>query len=439
MKPSVVRMFTLLQSIRETPGRNEKEKILLHMLKRDEALTKDIFKAAMYPFWNYGVTVNERAYLPVDTYVGDREDEKSWQVFSKVLKELREGKLSGDAARLKVKKTLARFSRYCAHWLMSIANKNLRIGLSHRTIKKHIPGLLPETEPMLCDVYDAERHQVDGWYIEPKLDGMRCLAIIENRKITWLSRSHKPIWNTEVIEEQLLSFGVDNAVFDGELKARTFSETMQILRKQTFHPLRGKVVFTVFDVIPLGFWNAKKSHSLDVRRNTLMRLFDMHRPGKKPKVNLPNVKPISFYVIDKGSNIKLMIKRYVRDGHEGVVMKNPASEYQWGRSKDWLKGKPIYEDDFKIFDVTEGNGKFAGMAGALWVSNKIKFKGKEYDIKAKVSGLTEKDRKDFLKRHKAGKLKNVWVRVEFGDVTKNKQTGEYSLRFPEFDRERTDI
>jgi DNA ligase 1 len=73
--------------------------------------------------------------------------------------------------------------------------------------------------PMLAKDYKKESRKIDwgNCFVQPKLDGMRCLVFIKKGKVTFMSRSGKEITTLDHIKEDLR--GLNDMVLDGEMYA----------------------------------------------------------------------------------------------------------------------------------------------------------------------------------------------------------------------------
>jgi len=423
-------VFLTLETIRQIGSRNAKEHLLRGMLEKDEELTREVFKYASYPFWNYGVRVPERNY-PLS---GVPKLPNAWDLFKECLDKLKSGKYTGNRARDEVSSLLNHVSPFLAHWFMCILNQDLNIGISTQTIKKFMPGLLPDTDPMLCDKLDitdvSAVKSKTGWILEPKYDGLRALAFVQEGTVTFISRRGKDLWNVEHIQEQLLSLGITNAVFDGELLAENWNQTISIVHTRIKHTHREKLNYHIFDTIPLKQWTERKTSPLAVRKVLLSKVLI---PS-----GLKNLKFVPYAQVD-GELVDEM-KKLVSEGYEGGVLKNPASQYEWKRSGNWLKVKPVHESDFEVYGYEEGEGRHEDSLGALKIRGKVNYKGRDYLIDTKVgSGFSDADRDKLWTKRKtlAGKI----VQVEFQEVATQKKYDPrtaHALRFPVFVRVRTD-
>ena len=73
-------------------------------------------------------------------------------------------------------------------------------------------------------------------------------------------------------------------------------------------------------------------------------------------------------------------------GGEGLVVRNPDSTYETGRSLNALKVKRFDDMEGRVVGYRPGKGKLQGMTGALWVEIEG---GKRFYI---GSGLTDRER-----------------------------------------------
>jgi len=91
--------------------------------------------------------------------------------------------------------------------------------------------------PMLAKVYGKESNKIE-WvegnvYVQPKYDGMRCLAIMKNGEITFMSRSGNEIITMDHIKAELMPLYTEGVILDGELYAHglSFQENMRLCKK----------------------------------------------------------------------------------------------------------------------------------------------------------------------------------------------------------------
>jgi ATP-dependent DNA ligase len=103
----------------------------------------------------------------------------------------------------------------------------------------------------------------------------------------------------------------------------------------------------------------------------------------------PDIVGLEHVVTGSSSQAELSHQEYTTRYGEGSVYKRFGSSYPNGRSYDWLKRKAVYTEDVIVMGATEGNGKFAGLIGALVFGQYID--GKLTQI-GQCSGMTDEAR-----------------------------------------------
>ena len=106
-------------------------------------------------------------------------------------------------------------------WYRRILIKDLRCGVTHKTINKHSTMKVPVFDCMLAD--DSKKHEkkmVGEVYVEPKLDGVRVITIcdVDKDEVKMFSRNGKELNNFPKILEQfdsMLDQMAESMVFDG--------------------------------------------------------------------------------------------------------------------------------------------------------------------------------------------------------------------------------
>jgi bifunctional non-homologous end joining protein LigD len=204
-------------------------------------------------------------------------------------------------------------------------------------------------DPMLATLSD-ERDLGDGWVLERKLDGIRCLAFVRGGHVTLLSRTRKPLRFPAVVDA-LADVGED-AIFDGEVVAvDAHGEPLGFQALQRRGQDGGHVALWAFDVLWRG--------SEDLRGEPLLR-----RRAALEEVVVPRDALALSEALDGPS--RAAYERACSEGWEGVIAKRADSPYRAGRSRDWLKLKCLFEQEVVVGGFTEPQRSRVGL-GALLV------------------------------------------------------------------------
>ena len=367
----------------------------------------------------------------------------SWDNFKQLAESLYRRELTGNAARDAIK--LAMDVATKAQWnefYRRILIKDLRCGVSEKTVNK-VAKKLKKTEyavPVFeCQLaHDSANHEskMGGKKIvEPKLDGVRCLTVIdyESRTVTQYTRNGKVLENFKHVTDYLANF-IDefgrSYVLDGEIMSSSFQDLMkQVHRKDNVEA--GDAVLNLFDIIPLTEFKQGKSTMGQRRRSAFLKNFE----------NIFNDSGFITIVPQKEFNLDSLVdeiefKDYMKDviekGYEGVMLKDPDAKYECKRSVSWLKIKPFIEVSLTVTAVEEGTGKNEGRLGALVCEGVDD--GKRIIVNV-GSGLTDDQRIEFWTAYQEDQSSVVGQVVEVrADAATRSQDSEdvWSLRFPRF-------
>jgi len=349
--------------------------------------------------------------------------------FDDVLRKLEDRTLTGNEMR-DVIQDLCNLSKMeeWNDWYRRILIKDLRCGVTHKTINKHSTMKVPVFECMLAD--DSKKHEkkmTGEVYVEPKLDGVRVITIcdVDKDEVKMFSRNGKELNNFPKILEQfdsMLDQMSESMVFDGEVMSDDFQTLMREIHRKG-GAKTDDAVLNLFDCMPLEYFKeGSYPYALNTRKE-LLQSFTYE----------PNIYIVEFVAMnlddDDGQKQFADYNRLCIDkGFEGIMVKPITGIYECKRSSLWLKVKPFIEVSLKVVDTEEGTGRNAGKLGALVIE------GTDMDkfIKTNVgSGLTDADRDTFWKAK--DKLIGQIVEVRADAITQNQDTdNEWSLRFPRF-------
>lgn len=365
----------VLKALTDTNSKLAKLRILKSLSGREEEVVKEYLRLGCDPSITYGVNTTTLNGIDINPF-GTRH--VGFEEVQKITLLLANRDLSGTGAIKAIRQLINSGNRDDAKWIKALLVRKLRIGLGVETINEVWPGLIVELPFALAKKIKPGTTFKNQWIVEPKLDGIRAMAVYNFELAKWefWSRENNTLFNTELIDYQLATKIGGNFVLDGELIADNWNLTDSIVHTKSVHPLRHTLKFYVFDVISLDEWhraNPSSSESLVDRKYTLGHMFGGIKFGTKIgvsniyKTEHTGIRLVSGDLYSDTDTIHRLAASYLQDGFEGAVVKRADSPYPFKRSSDWLKIK--FEDtiDAKIIDTVEGEGKYVGMLGSLVV------------------------------------------------------------------------
>ena len=316
-------------------------------------------------------------------------------------------------------------------WYRRILIKDLRCGVTHKTINKHSKYKVPVFECMLAtDSVKHEKKMVGNVIVEPKLDGVRVVVIcdVDKDEVKLFSRNGKELSNFPEINKQfddMLDQMGESMVFDGEVMSDDFQTLMrEIHRKGGAKTKDAKL--NLFDCLPLNEFKNGGSNSVNdtiLKRKEMLESFNYG-----PNINLVEFVKMDLSDEDGQKQFADYNKLCIDKGFEGIMVKPINGVYECKRSTLWLKVKPFIEVSLTVKDVEEGTGRNVGKLGALICEGEDDGKF----IKTNVgSGLSDTDREVYWKY--MNKVVGQVVEVRADAITQNQDAkDEWSLRFPRF-------
>ena len=364
----------------------------------------------------------------------------SWDNFKQLAEALYRRELTGHAARDAIKLAMdVATKEQWNDWYRRILISDLRCGVSEKTVnsvakkQKKTQYAVPVFEVMLA--HDGANHEskITGKkLVEPKLDGVRCLTVVdfESRTVTQYTRNGKELVNfphiVKAFENNLDNFA-RSYVFDGEVVSKSFQDLMtQVHRKSDVQAQDAKL--QLFDVIPLVEFKKGESTMGQRRRSAFLRENFSKIFADSGCIEIVAQREFDLDVFVDEMAFRDYNKEMVEAGYEGIMIKSVDGKWQGKRSTDWLKQKPFIEVSLEIVDVEEGTGRNVGRLGAVICRGTDD--GREILVNV-GSGFTDRDRGEYWNSRDT--LRGQIVEVRADAVTQN-QDGTFSLRFPRFMR-----
>jgi DNA ligase-1 len=419
----------VIQRLAADNSRLAKEQILIDAA--EEGLTEffDGVRMALDKLYTFGVK-----QVPEKTEEGGQG--LSWDNFRQLAEALYRRELTGHAARDAIKLAMDVATR--EQWngfFRLILQKDLRCGVSEKTVNKVLKKFkdiqpVPVFECMLAQ--DSANHQAKMTgkkIVQAKLDGVRCLTVIdyENRTVTQYSRNGIVFENFNHITEYLSRF-IDefgrSMVIDGEVVSTNFQALMrQARRKEDVNASDARLA--VFDVIPLVEFKQGRSTLGQRRRLNFLKNFE-NIFADSGFIDIVPWREFDLDVLTDEIEYQDYVRELVDQGFEGAMIKDVDAAYVCKRDSAWMKSKPFIEVSLTITGYEEGTGRNEGRLGALICEGEDD--GKTISVNC-GSGFSDSDRDELWSGRDS--LVGQVVEVRADAVTQN-QDGSYSLRFPRF-------
>jgi DNA ligase-1 len=184
-----------------------------------------------------------------------------------------------------------------------------------------------------------------GWWMSEKLDGVR--AYWDGTSF-WSRQGNAflaPAWFTERLPKTPL----DGELFGGRQR---FQRTVSVVRRQDRSEDWRELVFVVFDVpaSPAPF---------EARLEDLRRVVE--------EAQSPYVKWHPHERCRDTGHLREELARVEALGGEGLMLRQPGSLYEAGRSPTLLKVKRFHDDEARVVAHVAGKGRHKGRLGALEV------------------------------------------------------------------------
>lgn len=329
-----------------------------------------------------------------------------------------------------------------------IITKNVILGVDTKTVNKVMPKLIPTFNVMLANKYFDKPELVEGkkFAITTKIDGMRCIMLKKDNKVTFWSRQGQKIEGLVDLEEEAKYFPNDICL-DGELIADvgnpdTYKDTMKRARNKDAEKHGLKMM--VFDYMPIEDFETQTSSMIYTERRFVVEdIFDsacLKRDSELRKEGsyLRGCDTFPRYfdllrILYEGTDTSEIIEwlnDQTEQGEEGVMINICDALYDFKRTNNLLKVKKFQDTEVKVIGFQEGTNKYTGTLGALV----CEYKYSTVDV---GSGFSD------VLRDEIWANKDAWlgktITVKYFEETYNSATGMPSLRFPVFIRVREDI
>ena len=220
-------------------------------------------------------------------------------------------------------------------------------------------------KPMLAHKFDDNR--VD-WsqpvYIQPKLDGVRCIIraefsdVFKNLEVKAYSRTGKEFKNIQHILDELIPFFAKSpdVILDGELYnhdlKHDFEKIISLVRKQKPTEndrldAKNLTQFHCYDYISAPVYDSYKTRMHQLVNSDIYSYC---------------VKYVPAMLVDSYDSARDIHATFLSDGYEGSIIRLDGL-YKHGRSYDLMKFKDFSDTEATIIGYETGKGKRTGTLG----------------------------------------------------------------------------
>ena len=434
-------ILEIFDKVKQTAGANDKKKIIR---ENNSDLLELIFKDA----YDTSIKYNVKKYEVVDK-VQDSLSlfgpdlqyyhiDNNYRVFHGALEELASRRLTGNAACERIGEVIGYFAPEERWILDGILQRNLKVGVSLDNYNDAVGrAAVQKYEVALADKFfdlkpEKQNEVVTSgqYFASTKIDGCRCTIHYNPHlnSLEFISRQGKKFWTLDNLIEpviDLLKFVNEPVVLDGEVcivndeGSENFLGLMsEVTRKNhtISHPM-----FKWFDILTLEEFEGRKvSPSFSSRYQTMLEYY--YQSSYQSTIELLVQERITSW--DDFNKWSQMVDE---NDWEGFMLRKDVP-YKSGRSKDLLKVKKMQDAEYTVEDVVMG--KVSYNEGGV----------KEYDVVSSLvinhkgnkvyvgSGLSKEQRLRWYEHPE--EIIGKTITVQYFEETRDKKTGEYSLRFP---------
>ena len=362
-----------------------------------------------------------------------------------LLDDLKDRVYTGHDAIAMVNGFVVQFPEY-TELIYNILDKNLKTR-TESSINKAIPGLVPEFKVALAQPYDKQAKKVNfetqDWLASRKLDGVRCLAIVdENTKCKLYSRQGNEFDTLTHVVHDIEWFcrhnEISNCVFDGEicLMDEDGNEDFQGIMKQIKRKnhIIDNPMFKIFDVIDMDEFNNQSGDVnlsdrialMTTYYNNLLRAAESLWKGASKSLCISILQQMN---VVSDSHFQQLCTIASKEGWEGLMIRKDVG-YEGKRTNNLLKVKKFHDAEYVVKDLIMETHRMIDPETGLETSRdmlaavEIEHKGNTVKV---GSGWTQEQRIKYYEDPNA--LLGKTITVQYFEESQNLD-GKYSLRFP---------
>jgi DNA ligase-1 len=411
--------YDVLIKLKETKGKKAKVKLLK---KYESQWLRDIVKNALDPFITFGV----KTYVfeeEIPTHL-DFEHELGKMAF--VLNELSRRSLKGNSALEAIKKASAALNDQQRYVFQCVLDKDLKCGVGAATANEAFPGIIPVWKMQKANKLNKKK-LVFPCLAEIKENGRGNTAVVNGDEVKHFSNNGKENSNMNYFDDELIRIasGMPMVIF-GEVRGKKGRGKNHFEKSQSLGAKNcdmTDMVFVIWDMVLLGEFKRQRCNRPQLDRSTRLknhlREFQLNVDKDDYKIRFVRQK-----AVNSEKELYGYFEKVLRQGYEGLIVKNPEAPYEFKRGTNWMKLKESHTIDLKCVGVKQGKGKLKGQLGSVIV----KRNGVKIDCPM-GKGVTHEKAKKLWKKYKKNKKSLIGKIVE---VAYQDETKDGSLFLPKF-------
>ncbi len=359
-------VIDILERLESNNSRLFKEELL--ETHNDNELLKRVFVAAGDPYTNFYVN---KYKMPKAEVLG-ADDLVLEHFLEDIYEKLSTRSVTGNAAKDLVVKLFTDMTGPQQKWCLRILLKNLRCGVQSTTVNKVWPGAIVGFSVQLAEPLATRYEDGKGIIIEepimypvrvePKLDGLRCVAVKHCGEVTMFTRNGTVLETLPKIKSLIEAAPWDEFILDGEVMGADWNESASVVMSHKKGKDDSNMIFHVFDALPFSDWRDQESHlDLEDRVELVKELVG--------KIASPTIIQVPGRYVN---NEQELLSAYMTDtdaGYEGIMVKVLTAPYLFKRSSNIRKMKPVATYEGIIVGHYEGRrgSKREGLWGGFEV------------------------------------------------------------------------
>lgn len=340
----LVKLQSLVNELRTTNSTNKKKEILK---KHDDLEIKKLLIYTFDPFRKYHVTSKNLKKLK--HLSGDYLE---FINITDMLDHLMYRWVTGHNAIRSVNNFINKHPEH-EELIYNIIDKDLRCRTGSKLVNKVWPKLIPQFQVALAQEYKDYSHKINfenqDWYASRKLDGLRCIVIKIGNKINFYSREGIEFFTLDNLKYEIEKLPIDAIVLDGELciideQGNENFKAISSEYNRKNHTIENPCL-VVFDCL---YYNEFDELYSDVK------LIDRIKRAKSIITENNRLKILQQFKIENNQDFEEFKEYSVVSGWEGMMLRKNVG-YEGKRTKNLLKEKPFFEEEFVVEDIEIGS------------------------------------------------------------------------------------